>query len=59
MDIRQGLTLISAGALVCLAGCGSDDPEPAKSMETAPVTLRLATYDEESATRRTSRPWTC
>jgi TRAP-type C4-dicarboxylate transport system substrate-binding protein len=50
MNRRQSLAVISAGALVCLAGCSSDDPEPTKSKETAPVTLRLATYDEESAT---------
>ena len=50
MNRRQSLVFISTGALICLAGCSSDDPEPAKSKETAPVTLRLATYDEQSAT---------
>ena len=50
MNRQHSLAIISAGALICLAGCGSDDPEPAKSKETSPVTLRLATYDEQSAT---------
>jgi TRAP-type C4-dicarboxylate transport system substrate-binding protein len=50
MNRRESLALVSALALICLAGCSSDDPEPAKSKETAPVTLRLATYDEETAT---------
>ena len=50
MKRRESLAVISVGALVCLAGCGSEDPEPAAGKETAPVTLRLATYDEKSAT---------
>jgi TRAP-type C4-dicarboxylate transport system substrate-binding protein len=50
MNRREILALLSAGALICLAGCGSDDPKPAQSKDSAPVTLRLATYDEESAT---------
>ena len=50
MNRRESLAVISVGSLICLAGCTSDDPEPATSKDTAPVTLRLATYDEESAT---------
>ena len=50
MNRRESIALISAGALICLAGCDSADPELATSKDTAPVTLRLVTYDEESAT---------
>ena len=50
MNRSQGLAVLSVGALICLAGCSSQDPASAKSKDTAPVTLRLATYDAESAT---------
>jgi TRAP-type C4-dicarboxylate transport system substrate-binding protein len=51
MNRRESLAVIAAGALISsLAGCQSDDPEPIPSKDTAPVTLRLATYDEQTAT---------
>jgi TRAP-type C4-dicarboxylate transport system substrate-binding protein len=50
MNHRHSLALIGVGTLIVLAGCGTDDPSPATSKDTAPVTLRLATYDEQTAT---------
>jgi hypothetical protein len=46
MNHRPALVALAVGALLCVFGCGgTDDPAPAASKKSTPVTLRIATYD--------------
>ncbi len=47
MNHRQALVALTTGALLCLTGCGGNEPSSATEKKSAPVTLRIATYDEE------------
>ena len=48
MNNRQALAALATGALICLAGCGADDPPaPAAAKKSAPLSLSIATYDDK------------
>jgi ABC-type phosphate/phosphonate transport system substrate-binding protein len=45
MNRRNALTSLTAAALFCLAGCGSDESPASPDKKPSAVTLRIVTYD--------------
>jgi TRAP-type C4-dicarboxylate transport system substrate-binding protein len=46
MSRRSAVAALTAAALLCLAGCGSDEPPASPDEKSSAVTLRIATYDD-------------